>query len=164
MPLIDPTGLVDETWPRIAVDEPLPPSGRALVDLDRLEEAAASPLEIGVHVPNETDPDRLVPRFGRIALISVAFPVFADGRGFSIGRGLRARGFPGRLRASGPVIADQFGYLMQCGFDEVEVPESVLARQPVEEWLAQPHAITLGYQRGVPGRGSILDRRRADRG
>ncbi|MGF1446746.1 MAG: DUF934 domain-containing protein [Pikeienuella sp.] len=159
MPVIDRGGEIDDL--RSAADGALPPAGRVLVPLERLEEAVASPLEIGVHIPNDTDPDSLVPHFGRLAMISVDFPSFADGRGFSIGRCLRHRSFVGRLRATGPVIADQFAYLIDCGFDEVAIPQALAARQPVERWMAELGTITLGYQRGVPGRGSILDRRRA---
>lgn len=160
MLLLDRKGPIDELWPRIDGDAALPACGRVLVPLARLDEALASPLELGVEIGPDTVPDDIVAHFGRLALISVVFPSFADGRGFSIGRCLRERGFLGRLRATGPVISDQFTYLLQCGFDEVAVPESVAARQPVEDWLAQPGAITLGYQRGLKERGSILDRRR----
>src|SRR6056297_2134991 len=155
MLLLDRTGEIDDLWPRTGEGEPLPARGRALVDPDRLEEAAASPLELGVHLPNDADPRALAPLLPRIAMISVDFPSFADGRGFSIGRCLRLIGFRGRLRASGPVIADQFAYLLECGFDEVAVPDSVARRQPAERWMAELGAITLGYQRGIAGRTSI---------
>ncbi|MEM6905288.1 MAG: DUF934 domain-containing protein [Pseudomonadota bacterium] len=155
--LLDRTGEIDDLWP--LVDE-LPTEGRALVPLASLEAALASPLEIGIALPNTVDPRELTPHFGRIAMISVDFPGFADGRGFSLGRRLREAGFLGRLRASGPVISDQFAYLLQCGFDEVAIPEDVALRQPVEDWLAQLGMISAGYQRGIAGRGSILDQRR----
>ncbi|MEM1345574.1 MAG: DUF934 domain-containing protein [Pseudomonadota bacterium] len=161
MLLLDVTGALDDLWPAVALEAPLPVSGRVLVGLDRLDEAAASPLEIGVAIANDTALDRLEPHLGRLALIAVAFPAFSDGRGFSLGRRLRAMGFAGRLRASGPVIADQFGYLLQCGFDEVALPEAVAKRQPIEQWLDRAQAVTVGYQRNYAGRASILDRRRA---
>ncbi|GMG82824.1 hypothetical protein LNKW23_20370 [Paralimibaculum aggregatum] len=161
MRIIDATGPIDDLWPRIGAGEPLPEAGRALVERDRLGEALASGLELGLHLPPDTEPADIEPHFGRLAMISVGFPSFADGRGFSIGRSLRQRGFLGRLRASGPVIADQFAYLLECGFDEVAIPEEVARRQPPESWLSQSAAITFGYQRGIAGRGSILDQRRA---
>jgi len=131
-----------------------------IVALERLDEALDSELELGVHLPNDTDPESVAPHFGRLSLISVDFPSFADGRGFSIGHSLRALGYQGRLRATGPVISDQFDFLLACGFDEVSLPDSVAERQPPEHWLAAPDRITLGYQRGLAGRGSILDARR----
>ena len=44
---------------------------------------------------------------------------------------------------------------------EVWRPGSGAAGQPPEEGLARPGRISLGYQRGLAGRGSILDARRA---
>lgn len=159
MLLLDRTGEIDDLWPEAG--EILPREGRALIPLARLTEAKAGVFEIGVDVPNTVDPVDLTPHLGRIAMISIDFPSFTDGRGFSIGRSLRTNGFVGRLRASGPVISDQFTYLLQCGFDEVALPDDVAIRQPVQVWLAQMSLVTTGYQRGLSERGSILDQRRS---
>ena len=43
-------------------------------------------------------------------------------------------GYDGRLRAAGPLIADQFRFARRVGFDEVELPEAVAERQPEEQW------------------------------
>ena len=158
--LIDRTGAIPDVWTRVEGGGPLP-GGPAIVDADRLG-ATRGHAPLGVHLPNSADPKEIAPFFGRLGLVSVGFPAFADGRGFSIGRRLRDLGFPGRLRAAGPLIADQFAYLIECGFDEVEIPDAVAARQPVEHWLAALSRVGQSYQRGRPGaRASILDRRRA---
>ncbi len=159
--LIDRLGPAEDHWTVLGTDDPLPSSGSVIVALERLDEALDSGLELGVHLPNDTDPESVQPHFDRLSLISVDFPSFTDGRGFSIGHCLRALGYQGRLRATGPVISDQFDYLLACGFDEVSLPDSVAERQPPEHWAATPGRITLGYQRGLAGRGSILDARRA---
>ena len=158
--LIDRNGPAEDIWTVVDAEEALPDGGAVIVPLERLDEALSSELELGVHLPNDTDPASLRPHFDRLSLISVEFPKFSDGRGFSIARRLRALGYQGRLRATGPVISDQFDYLLACGFDEVSVPDSVAERQPPELWVATPGRITLGYQRGIAGRGSILDARR----
>ncbi|MHA1527463.1 MAG: DUF934 domain-containing protein [Alphaproteobacteria bacterium] len=158
--LIDRLGAAEDPWIMPGADDPLPESGAVIVPLERLAEGLESGLELGVHLPNDTDPEAVQPHFGRLSLISVGFPSFADGRGFSIGHCLRALGYQGRLRATGPVISDQFEFLLACGFDEVSLPDSVAERQPAEQWVAAPDRITLGYQRGLAGRGSILDARR----
>jgi uncharacterized protein (DUF934 family) len=158
--LIDARGPAEDRWTLLGAGDALPASGAVIVPLDRLDEALGTGLELGVHVPNDTAPDSLLPWFGQLALISVAFPNFADGRGFSIGQSLRALGYKGRLRATGPVIADQFAYLLECGFDEVSLPDDLARRQPPEMWVAAPGRITLAYQRGRAGRGSIADARR----
>lgn len=158
--LLDPGGEVEDIWTRVPDDAPVPASGPVIVPLARLGEALEGRASTGLSLPNDADLGALGPSLARLGLIAVDFPSFADGRGFSIAQRLRDLGFEGRLRASGPVIADQFAYLLACGFDEVEVPEDVARRQPVEQWLAQLGKISLGYQRGRPT-GSILDQRRA---
>jgi len=159
--LIDRLGTAKDPWVTLGAEDVLPDSGAMIVPLERLAEALDAGLELGVHLPNDTDPAGLKPYFDRLSLISVGFPSFSDGRGFSIGHCLREFGFQGRLRATGPVISDQFDYLLACGFDEVSLPDSIAERQPLEHWAATPGRISLGYQRGLAGRGSILDARRA---
>lgn len=162
--LIDRDGPAEDRWTVLGAEDPLPASGAVIVPLDRLDAAVDSAVdsgfELGVHVPNNADPLRLRSCFDRLALISVEFPAFADGRGFSLGHRLRALGFKGRLRASGHVIADQFAYLLACGFDELALRDDVAERQPAEHFVAALRRITAGYQRGIPGRQSILDARR----
>ncbi len=159
--LIDRVGLAEDIWTVLGADDALPGSGAVILPPERLAEGLDSGLELGVHLPNDSDPESVKPHFDRLSLISVDFPSFTDGRGFSIGHCLRALGYQGRLRATGPVISDQFDFLLACGFDEVSLPDSVAERQPPEHWAATPGRITLGYQRGLAGRGSILDARRA---
>ncbi|MEO1274313.1 MAG: DUF934 domain-containing protein [Pseudomonadota bacterium] len=160
MMLVDRSGVIGDTWAVVDGEEPLP-QGPVILPFDRVASAVGRNQPTGVHLANDTDPADVEPYFPDLAIISIDFPSFADGRGFSIGRCLRERGFKGRLRATGPVIADQFAYLLECGFDEVAVAESVAKRQPAERWLAQLSKVTLSYQRGREGRASILDRRRA---
>lgn len=58
------------------------------------------------------------------ALISVEFPKFADGRGYSTARLLRERfGFTGQLRAVGDVLFDQLFFMMRCGFNAMAMRE-----------------------------------------
>lgn len=163
--LLDRSGEIEDHWPLIAGEDSLPNHGYALVPLARINEALSlSGVYLGAQIPNDTDPRELVQHFGRLGLISIDFPSFADGRGFSIAACLRDLGFGGRLRAEGPVISDQFGYLLSCGFDEVDVPDDVALRQPLEHWMAQLDTISLAYQRRKTGRVSVLDQRRAAAG
>ena len=158
--LLDASGPIDDAWAR--VEDPgyeIPPNGPVIVPLDRLREALEIRPSTGVLIPNDTEPENLQSLFPRLGLIAVDFPSFADGRGFSIAVRLRDLGYEGRLRAHGPVIADQFAYLLTCGFDEVLIPDDLAKRQPEEHWMAQLSKISLSYQRGRMTR-SILDQRR----
>ncbi|MGR3484082.1 MAG: DUF934 domain-containing protein [Paracoccaceae bacterium] len=70
-------------------------------------------------------------------LVRIAFPSFADGRGFTLAAILRGRGYRGRLRAAGHVIADQYAMARRAGFDEVQIDAALAARQPADQWRAR---------------------------
>ncbi len=81
-----------------------------------------------------------------LEMIRIDFPSSADGRGFTIARALRLRGFKGRMRAHGHVLADQYAMARRAGFDEVEVPDDLAARQPEDQWLARADWQAHDYQ------------------
>jgi len=86
-------------------------------------------------IAHDTLPEALPTTLDAIDMIRVTIPSFADGRGFTLARHLRGRGFAGRLRAVGPVISDQYAMARRCGFDEVEIPDALAARQPAGDWI-----------------------------
>jgi uncharacterized protein (DUF934 family) len=122
--------------------------------------ASASDRRIGVAIDNAQKTETLAPYLEQLALIVIAFPSGMDGRGFSLARQIRQRGFTGILRASGPLFSDQFPQALACGFDEVEIPDANAARQPIEQWLAALNRISLSYQRDYSAGETISDRRR----
>lgn len=87
-----------------------------------------------VDLAHTDDPAALQGLLEELHLIRVAFPAFNDGRAFTIARRLRMMGYTGRLRAKGPVIADQYAMARRVGFDEVEIPDELAERQPAEQW------------------------------
>jgi uncharacterized protein (DUF934 family) len=93
---------------------------------------------LAVEFPNDRDPADLAPWLERLTLIRVAFPSMSDGRGFSIARRLRAMGYSGRLRAAGPLVADQLRAARRVGFDEIELPDAMATRQPEPMWHVRP--------------------------
>ncbi|MEX6507242.1 DUF934 domain-containing protein [Jiella sp. M17.18] len=117
----------------------------------------------GLSVPATTPVEEIAPFFDAAEIIAVEFPSFSDGRGLSLARRLRRAGFTKTLRASGPLIADEFADVLACGFDEVELPETMANRQPVQQWMAAKDAITDHYQTGYGERPSILQQRLAAR-
>ena len=90
-------------------------------------------------------------KLAEVVLIRVAFPSFADGRGFTIARQLRLMGYQGRLRAAGHVIADQYAMARRSGFDEVEISSDLAARQPEAQWLARANWRAHDYQSRLRG-------------
>ena len=119
----------------------------ALADLAANDDGHA----LAVDLAPTDDPAQLRNRLAHIDLIRVAFPSFSDGRGFSIGRSLRAMGYCGRLRAAGHVIADQYAMARRDGFDEVEINDDLAARQPEADWLARANWRAHDYQRRLRG-------------
>ncbi len=86
-------------------------------------------------LPNDTDVASVVDLFAQLVAIRIEFTSFADGRGFSLARQLRASGYSGRLRAYGHLIPDQYCHARRCGFDEVEIKDLQSRRQPQNQWL-----------------------------
>ncbi len=87
-----------------------------------------------VDLANTDDPEALRALLPDLNLIRIAFPAISDGRAFTIARRLRMMGYTGILRAVGPVIADQYAMLRRTGFDQVEIPDDLAARQPEDQW------------------------------
>ncbi len=88
---------------------------------------------LALDLPSDAQPEDVDLTTG-LQMIRVDFPSSADGRGFSIARALRLRGYTGRLRAHGHVLADQYAMVRRAGFDEVEVNDDIAARQPSDQW------------------------------
>lgn len=159
MPLLDRTGWTSDAWTRDAGAD------AAIVPFDALDAALIGRRDgqrLGVDLPNHVPLAAIDPWLDRIDLIAIAFPAHGDGRGFSLARALRERGYRGRLRASGQLIPDQFAFALQCGFDEVEIGDERAARQPLFQWLEALVEIGESYQKGGP-QPSILARRAAAR-
>ena len=77
---------------------------------------------------------------------------------------MRRLGFAGELRAKGALIADQLAFAIACGFDTVQVPSAIAARQPEAQWRAAMDSIGSIYQAHYAAVGqSILEQRMAAR-
>jgi uncharacterized protein (DUF934 family) len=113
---------------------------RPLAEVDAVEEGD------GIEIGPADNPRSLIGVLGQVALVRVRFPAFNDGRGFSHARDLRSFGYAGRLRATGHILADQYAMARRVGFDEVEIDESLAARQPEDQWLARADWRAHDYQ------------------
>ncbi len=113
--------------------------------------AANSSDPVALDLGPDAQVESLAGKLTEVVLIRVAFPSFADGRGFSIARQLRLMGYNGRLRAAGHVIADQYAMARRSGFDEVEIGDDLAARQPEEQWLRRAGWRAHDYQSRLRG-------------
>lgn len=162
--LLDAAGPKDDAFARVEDGTELSlQAGAVIVPLTVIDQAIADRRNtpLGLHVANDTQVSAIEPYFGALALISIGFPSFSDGRGLSLARRLRRAGFSGTLRASGPIIADQFAEALACGFDEVALPPEMAARQPAEQWTQARSIIRDHYQTGYGEDASILQKRLA---
>lgn len=105
---------------------------------------------VSLDVPSDTDPDAIA-LTPCLQMIRVDFPSFADGRGFTIARQLRLRGFTGRLRAKGHVLSDQYAMARRSGFDEVEISKDLAVRQPEADWQFRANWTDHNYQARLRG-------------
>ncbi|PTX55661.1 uncharacterized protein DUF934 [Litoreibacter ponti] len=134
--IVTDQGFAPDTWDR---------GFTALADLP------ANDTPCCIDIPSDADPSGLANRVSEIDMIRVDFPSSADGRGFTIARRLRLMGFTGRLRARGHVLADQYAMARRSGFDEVEIDETLAARQPEDHWQARADWRAHHYQARLRG-------------
>ena len=77
-----------------------------------------SPAGAGAWVEGDAEVEEVAPRLIESPVVAVRFPVFADGRGLTLGKLLRTRyGYDGELRAVGEIVPDLTEYMYRCGFD-----------------------------------------------
>ena len=122
-----------DTWRHIQDGEDVPPAGAVIMSLAWWQSQKPvfeeSNVAVGVQLEPLDDLDAIAEDVGRLALIALNFPSFANGTAFSIAARLRGRyGFTGTLRAVGDVLIDQIQFMERCGFDEFEIADDTTAK------------------------------------
>lgn len=115
-----------DSWSFPAVDQPLPTSGPVAVGRTRflaeIQTLRARNGAIGIVLNPGEGLDGVVDHLDRIALVTLRFAKYNDGRPYSVARLLRDRyGYKGELRATGDVLRDQVKFLLRSGFDTLDV-------------------------------------------
>lgn len=119
----------------------------------RREELLARSSPLGVRLEAADDPEDIAADLPRLALVSVHFPKFADGRGYSIAYLLRRRhGYKGELRAVGDVLRDQLFYLARSGFDAFQLREG----SDTQAALPSLADFSLAYQSAADARAPLF--------
>ena len=169
MPLIRDEGISAHHWRLAGPEDDLAHAAQVIAPYARLDELldGRAGVPVGLALPNDADLAPLSAHVDAIQLITVAFPAFSDGRGFSLAKRIRALGYEGELWAAGHLIPDQYAFARSCGFDAVLVDEAVFERQTESDWQGAAHSLSLAYQSGTAGweegPRSILELRRAAR-
>lgn len=113
--------LVPDLWQRVEAGAALPAGDVPLIlplPMWLAHRSGHDPALTGVWLAPDDEPDALLPTLAELPVIAIHFPVFTDGRGYSLARLLRGRhGYRGELRAFGDVLRDQMYFLRCCGFD-----------------------------------------------
>jgi uncharacterized protein (DUF934 family) len=138
-----------DPWVLIEGDEPVPPDVPAIVSADWLGVSLPErTAPLGVAWPNDKPICDLAPYLDRLALVSLEFPVFRDGRAYTQARQLRERyAFKGEIRATGDVLRDQFLFMVRAGFDAFEVKKE----SDAEAFAQALREFTVLYQRTEAG-------------
>lgn len=161
MPLVKNAAIVEDRFVRILDDAVVPDDGEIIVPADRLLADASELTQrsgaTGVHWPNDRNVSELAPYLDRLALVSLVFPSFRDGRAYSQARLLRERyQYRGEIRATGDVLRDQFILMHRAGFDAFEVKKEADAVKFAEA-VARYSVV---YQPGADSQSSAARRRR----
>jgi uncharacterized protein (DUF934 family) len=166
--------IVEDSWQvvRAAEDGVLPdvaalPAGKVLVPFAYFQanrEALVSARgkdELGVWLAPDSEPADVVAEFDAVALIAIDFPVFRDGRGYSIARLLRERyGYKGEIRAIGDVLRDQLRFYERCGFDAY----ALRADKDINDALKAFTEFTVQYQGAFDEPSPLFRRKEGQRG
>jgi len=150
MPVLKAGEAVPDHWEHAGDEQHLPAGQNFIVCLDRLkrdqEFLFAREAPLGVILPPGTRATDVAEFLDRLDLVSIEFPKFRDGRGFTLARVLRERyGFDGEIRATGHILPDQYVLLLRCGFSSVEVPETA----DLSVWQAALARYKVAYQPGL---------------
>lgn len=80
--------------------------------------------DIGLLLTTSDELENIKDDLMHFPIIAIEFPVFSDGRGYTLARLLRERyQYQGEIRAIGDVLQDQLFYLKRCGFDAFAIRE-----------------------------------------
>jgi uncharacterized protein (DUF934 family) len=106
---------------KVTADEDAQPAPGHAIPLARwlaLSDAGQDMSETGVILSGDTDPMPLKGHLPTLAFVAIQFPKFADGRGYSHARRLRALWkFQGPIVAFGDVLRDQLHYMARSGIN-----------------------------------------------
>jgi len=163
MEIIKQFEVITSTWVHLREDETIPEGNvdvtvtlpRFIAERDTLRDHEG---RVGVRLAPADELDAVLPELHALPLVSIEFPKFTDGRGYSLARLLRDRhGYRGELRAMGNVLRDQIFYMHRCGFDAFELAEG----KSVRDALAAFGELSVRYQAAADEPQPLFRRRAA---
>lgn len=126
-----------ESWVYLDDDAPLT-DAPSIISLTRLkaegETLRARNAQLGVVLLADgtgktqmgEDVQELAPYLDMVSVVSLKFPTYRNGRGYSAARVLREQfNFEGEIRASGDVLFDQWAMMTRCGINAFELVKDI---------------------------------------
>ncbi len=158
--IIKDRAIVEDSFRYITDAVDLAAGGDIILDLTLWNEHKASLQnhagKIGVQITGDAEPEVIADDLASLDVVAIHFPVFRDGRGFSLARILRSRfGYQGELRATGDVLRDQLFFMQRCGFNAFEPRPD----RSLEDALAGLNDFSVIYQADANERRPIYRRR-----
>ena len=150
-----------DEWALSRVEEALPTRRPVIVPL-ALWQAHRDDQGLAPWLPSDTElSPELAKELAQAPLIAIDFPVFTDGRGYTLARLLRERyGYGTEIRAIGDVLVDQLHYMTRCGFDALALRED----QHLDDAMRALGAFSVSYQPAVDVKEALFERRLRENG
>ncbi len=150
MPIIKDQQITENTWTFVEDDSPFP-KGDITVSLKRWNEDKEQLLKhsgkVGVRLVPGDDIDTLSKDdFDFFNLVELDFPIFSDGRLFSLAALARSKyAYRSEIRAVGKFLTDQIFYLHRVGINAFELAET----KDVELALSALNDFSVRYQASI---------------
>ena len=121
--VIDLSGVITDDWVRYDRFRCQGDARRVLVTSSDLAKYPKyferAQIELGLELAPEEVIEDIANWLSRVALVSLNFSAFVDGRAFSQARLLRERfAYRGDIRACGEVLRDQLSFMRRCGINQ----------------------------------------------
>ena len=133
MEIIKDRKIITDSWSHLSEQDDIPPDLPFTVSFAQYARAPEAWTQRsqpwGIRLPNDISLDTLEGALDHVSLLTIEFPAFTDGRGYSLARSLRRAGYAKELRATGDVLQDQIAFMERCGFNSFDLKEGKSVRR-----------------------------------
>ncbi len=136
MALVKNKQIIQDSWHYLRAEQT--PLANTIVSLEYWQQnkqaLISNKQSFGLKVSGDVPVESFSEALKHASLIAVEFPVFSDGRGYSLAKTLRDKyQFTKEIRAIGDVLPDQAFYLSRVGFDSLELKSELSAKLAIEK-------------------------------
>ena len=136
MEIIKDRKIITDSWSHLREQDDIPPEQPCTISLAQYTREQKSWTQRrqpwGIRLPNDVSIDIVEEVLDQVSLLTIEFPAFTDGRGYSLARSLRRAGYTNELRATGDVLQDQIAFMERCGFNSFDLKEGKSVRAALD--------------------------------